>query len=125
MPVPLSSIVRAAAFLAVLGAGSTASDDSALAHASKTKTEPADGATVETLAEAVLHFSEPVRLTAVSLTDAAGAEMALPTSRSLTPEAEKRLPMPELPPGRYRLEWRALSGDGHPIGGGFDFTVAD
>ncbi|MEL6211890.1 MAG: copper resistance protein CopC [Pseudomonadota bacterium] len=27
--------------------------------------------------------------------------------------------------GEYTVEWRGLSGDGHPMQGSFSFTVAD
>jgi len=33
------------------------------------------------------------------------------------------IPMPQLDSGKYRLQWRALSLDGHIIKGKSDFTV--
>jgi hypothetical protein len=96
----------------------------AWAHGQKTKSDPADGATVASIERAVLHFDEAVRLTNVTLTDGSGAEVALPQSRSLEPEAEKAVALPDdLAPGDYRMEWQALSADGHPIEGGFGFTL--
>jgi methionine-rich copper-binding protein CopC len=30
---------------------------------------------------------------------------------------------PSMPPGSYRIEWRAISADGHPVGGAIRFSV--
>ena len=94
------------------------------AHGSAVTTDPADNARVAGLERAQLQFDQPVRLTAVSLYDADGEELALPESRSLTPEPVKQVRMPDgLAPGRYRIEWRALSEDGHVIKGGVSFHL--
>ncbi len=115
----MRGLIRAGVLAAALGGA-----DGAWAHTEKMTSEPADGATVASVESAVLRFDEPVRLTAVTLSNGAGEEIALPRSRSLEPAAQVSLPLPELRPGDYRLDWRALSADGHPVSGGFDFTVA-
>lgn len=33
--------------------------------------------------------------------------------------------LPELPDGAYQVTWRVVSADGHPISGGFGFSVGD
>lgn len=109
---------RLTALLLVLTGGPVA-----WAHGNKLMTEPADGATVASAEQAVLHFDQPVRLTAVLLRTADGKPIALPQTRSLEPEAIKRVPLPALAPGEYRIEWRALSADGHPISGSFGFRL--
>ena len=37
----------------------------------------------------------------------------------------RALPSVDLPAGEYSVDWRGLSSDGHPMQGGFSFTVAD
>lgn len=95
----------------------------AWAHASLIGSDPADGAIVEQAPEIlVLRFNEPVsplvlRLVAPDrsvreLGDAAlrGNDLTIPTP-------------PGLDPGTYLLSWRAVSQDGHPVGGSLAFSI--
>lgn len=95
----------------------------AFAHTAIERSSPADGATLEAAPEElVLEFSAPVRLTAVSVRGADGAEHEI---GSLPEGFAQRfsLPAPELGPGRSDVEWRALSEDTHVIEGAFAFTL--
>lgn len=96
---------------------------SAAAHTELSGTMPADGATLAAAPhELVLEFSEPVTLTAVIVHGTDGVEHAidpLPTSKS----ERFSVTAPELVPGSYRVDWRALSEDTHVINGEFAFTV--
>ena len=88
---------------------------------------PAAGDTLSSPpSDLVLTFSGPV--------EAAGSLIRLlrPGRRDLTLEARRAegdsrsltASLPELEPGGYRVEWRVVSADGHPVGGDFTFWVA-
>ena len=96
---------------------------SALAHTELSQTVPADKAVLETAPkEVVLHFSEAVRLTSLSVKkqDGDAAKVgSLPAGTS----QHFAVPAPDLSAGAYAVEWRALSDDGHALRGAFSFTV--
>jgi methionine-rich copper-binding protein CopC len=95
----------------------------ALAHTHLKSTVPADGSTVSAApAEFVLTFSEPSRLTALSIQKDGGAEqkiVALPASAT----AAAKVAAPKLGHGRYTLNYRVVSADGHVMNGKVTFTV--
>lgn len=93
------------------------------AHAHLSSSLPADQASLESPpTELALHFSEPVRLTA--LTVARDGERPQPIG-SLPANALKdfALAAPALAAGSYRVSWRALAADSHVMTGTFAFTV--
>lgn len=95
------------------------------AHSRLLASVPAAGASIPPDAgEFVLRFDEGTVLTSLRLYGPSGAEVALTRTRDATPKAEWRARHPRLTQGAHRLEWRALSADGHPIGGAIAFTVA-
>jgi methionine-rich copper-binding protein CopC len=93
------------------------------AHAHLTSSDPGEGSTGKSPGQIVLTFSEPARLTALSLQrkDAETRKLALPT----TTAARHTIPLSNLAPGSYTLEWRALGGDGHITSGAVHFTVVE
>jgi copper transport protein len=96
----------------------------AFAHAELTASMPADKASVEAAPkELMLHFSEPVRLTALAV------QRAGETQRELSPPAERQkdfnVAAPGLAKGQYTVTWRALSGDAHVMTGEFRFAVGE
>jgi methionine-rich copper-binding protein CopC len=113
--------------LAALGAGLALAlvAAPAYAHTELTSSTPADGATLSTApAQVVLTFSEaPVALGAqVVVTGPAGAVSAgAPRLDGLTVVQEVQ---PSAPAGRYTVEWRLTSDDGHPVSGTFAFTAS-
>ena len=112
----------AAACLAVLLVIAAAGP--AAAHAGAPKTTPADGSELTAAPQALtFSFSEAVRLTAVRLFDSDDNEIALPGKRDLSAARERSIALPALGAGRYRVLWRALSADGHPVEGAFRFAV--
>ena len=106
------------AVLAILFASSLA-----FGHAQLTASMPADK---ESLAaapkEVVLHFSEPVRLTALFVTPSGGKRQDL----AGIPAAQAKdftVAAPGLGEGTYEVSWRALSADSHVMTGSFTFVV--
>jgi methionine-rich copper-binding protein CopC len=100
----------------------------AFAHAQLVKADPAVGST-ETgpTTQIWLKFNEPIRVppSAVRLTWPDGHREVL---KALARDPHDRnavaAPLPgRLGPGRYTVEWRALSPDGHNTQGTFSFTV--
>ncbi len=93
------------------------------AHGSLISSEPADGLLLDAApGEIVLTFDEATELTALRLTapdgsyrDAAAASDRLVSHRVTLPRATLQ--------GTHVLSWRAVSEDGHPIGGAVVFSV--
>lgn len=100
---------------------------SALAHSPMKTSEPADGDVLDAAPEEiVLRFDKPARVTVVTLEDETGDEIGLERGDGMRPIKELTLtPDDEIAPGVYSLKWRALGSDGHPMKGGFGFTVGD
>lgn len=110
-----------AAFAALLALSAPA-----LAHSQQQDTVPADGASVEAAPERiVLRFDHPARVTSIALTGEGGS---VPLASEQGTDAVTEYvaqPQDEIVPGAYEVEWRALSADGHPMEGGFGFSVAE
>lgn len=88
---------------------------------------PADGETIDPGARGVvLEYNEPVEpdLARVRLHAGSGAPTVTLEIRS-DPEDPRRLlgSLPALDPGGYRIAWRVVSDDGHPVEGSFVFHV--
>jgi len=94
------------------------------AHTHLVKAVPGDGSTLTVSPpKFVLSFTEPAKLTALSLQkDAEPAKKIRPLPT--TPAAEISVPAPALAPGKYVLTWRVVSDDGHVMPGKLTFTVA-
>lgn len=97
----------------------------ARAHSQLLASTPAEGAVLAAApAEVTLRFNEAVQLTALRLFAGDGAELPLRRTRDLAPRAEHRAALPrDLAPGAWRLVWRAISADGHEIGGTLRFRL--
>lgn len=95
----------------------------AFAHATKTETTPADGATLASGPPTLeIAFDAPMRITTLEIADADGDSYDLDYVRG-RPVTDFRAKLPDLPPGTYRVHWRGLSDDGHPSSGSFSFTI--
>jgi copper resistance protein C len=89
----------------------------ASAHSTLKRTDPASGSVLAASpATVVIEFNEPARLIAVAVAAPGQPErkLELPPSGSATSFTIKS---PGLAKGRNELKWKALSKDGHPIGG--------
>ncbi len=102
----------------------------AFAHATLEGTEPARGSVVETQPKAVVfHFSEAVEMnfSSVHVYDATGAVVddgAPVHPGGVTSDVSIGL-QPELEHGTYTATYRVISADGHPVSGGFLFSIGE
>lgn len=94
------------------------------AHSELRAASPANGATLSAPPAAIdLQFNESVQVTALRLFREGGAEVAIGRPRALDSVRSYRQPLPALEPGAYRIEWRIISADGHPVGGVIRFRL--
>jgi len=94
------------------------------AHSHLAKAVPADGSVITASPpNIVLNFSDPARLTALSIQKGAEKEQKL---APLPAEAAKQLsvPVPQLAPGSYVVNWRVVGGDNHVMSGQIHFTIS-
>jgi methionine-rich copper-binding protein CopC len=95
----------------------------AAAHSELRRSVPAPGAVLVRAPERIdLVFGERVQLTALRLFRVGGEEIVLPRRAIRTADSET-IPLPPLAPGAYRVEWRIISADGHPVGGAIRFRI--
>jgi methionine-rich copper-binding protein CopC len=116
--------VRLSITFAVILAGLTASFGSALAHADLHHASPEAGSTVsKTPREVSLMFTdtlEPV-FSSVDVTNSSGARVD--QGKVEVSGNTIRIGLKTLPPGSYRVHWRAVSVDAHKTEGNFTFNV--
>lgn len=98
----------------------------AYAHAKLLSSEPAAGSVLTANPARIrLVFSERVEatLSSIALVDSAGHQMRL--NVRLDPQNTHALIAAVMPlaPGAYRVSWRAVSADGHPVSGSYAFTM--
>ena len=97
-----------------------------LAHSSKEATHPTDGAVLTTSPDKVgMTFDKPMRVTLISLTDQHGTRYDLTRTDNMQPVKAFDAAPPALPKGSYKVEWRGLAEDGHPMQGTFSFEVTE
>ena len=93
------------------------------AHSTVKRTDPASGSILAASpAAVVLELNEPARLTSVVVVLADRPERKLeftPAGSSTTFTIDR----PELAPGRNEIRWKALSKDGHPVGGSIILVI--
>ncbi len=97
----------------------------AFAHNSLVSSVPADGATVATAPDAVtLTFDEPVgRRFGLVVVTGPGGRKVQQGALQVTGETARQ-PLGRLgPAGTYRVSWRVVSADGHPVSGAFAFRL--
>lgn len=113
-------------FLATAAAALLAIAGPLAAHSGVTTTEPRDGAHLETSPDTIgVHFDGAMRITQFVLS---GPDGAVALSERPDPQPARGFqtaPAEPLPPGEYRVEWRALAADGHVMSGSFRFHVGD
>ena len=96
----------------------------AQAHTHLKEAVPAEGSTVKASpGEITLTFSEPARLTALTIQKEGGEEQKV-TPLPTTAAEKVSVPAPKLAPGKYIVNWRVVSGDNHIMSGKLHFTIA-
>jgi methionine-rich copper-binding protein CopC len=94
------------------------------AHSKQEMTIPANNAILtEAPAELVLKFDKPMRITKLALTDQAGADYKVQRTDQMKHVLKLVAQLDPVPNGEYKVDWRGLSEDGHPMKGTFSFTV--
>lgn len=117
---PFQSLVTCVA----LGAFALSLGGAANAHSRAETTVPASGAVVAEAPPVItISFDEPMRITLIELTDADGDAFALERTDGMRPVTRFEAAPPDLPAGRYTVDWRGLSEDGHAMSGRFSFEV--
>ena len=94
------------------------------AHASLDHADPSVGSTVPTAPrELSLWFTENLEpaFSSVEVLDASGARVDQAKPR--VEAAVMRVGLKPLPPGTYKVRWRAVSADTHKMEGSFSFRV--
>jgi copper resistance protein C len=97
------------------------------AHAKLVKSDPPNRATLNIAPKQIqLWFNEEIEgsFASVSLLDAEGKSVT-DTSPETVPDDLKTvvLPLPEIAPGRYTVNFRILSTDGHVVESDYSFTL--
>lgn len=119
----LRALVGLVATGLLLVGGATASS----AHDTLLSTDPPDGATLPMAPDAVtLTFSSPALAmgTRVVVLAPDGRDVADGEPQLVDATVTQAL-SGELPAGRYTVQWRVTSADGHPVDGTFAFVAAD
>ena len=105
-----------------------ASPSAAFFHATLRSSSPAAGSTLDRAPDRIrLVFSEEIEpsLGSIRLIDPSGRTTRLAASGDPRDVSALVAPTPAgLANGSYRVEWRIVSEDGHPMGGSFGFTIA-
>ncbi len=109
----------------VLAAALALSPGPAVAHSLLIASVPSAEAVVNEAPAVTLRFNNRIekKLCQIRLVAAGGDPQVLP----LRPEGAVdtlEAPLPRLAAGRYRIEWRVLSTDGHVASGAFGFRVS-
>jgi copper transport protein len=123
----VAALTRRRAAAALAAAFLLAWPAAARAHAGLVSSAPAAGDTLrQAPGELLLRFTEPVDASSsgVVLLGWDGRAVTLAPRRVATDVTAFAASLPPLRPGGYRVQWRTLSADGHPVDGSFVFYVA-
>lgn len=97
----------------------------AVAHAKPATTIPEDGSTGASPTMITIHFDDPMRITAFTLTGPVG-DIAVTRAVGMEPVTDFSVTLDDaLSSAAYTVDWRGMSADGHPMQGSFGFSVAD
>ena len=115
--------MKAAALL--LAAVALALASTAHAHSLLLSSVPPAGAVVPGASAVTLRFNNRIekKLSRIRLVPEKGEAQTL-APRSDGPVDGLEAPLPALTTGRYRVDWRVLSTDGHVVSGTFAFSVS-
>ncbi|MFI7700531.1 copper resistance protein CopC [Nonomuraea sp. NPDC049480] len=94
----------------------------ALAHDRLKASSPADNAKLERVETIELEFTSRMTMPTILLEGPGGTSVPVGKARAQGAKVSAR-PEEELAAGRYRIAWRVVSSDGHPIQGELGFTI--
>jgi len=97
-------------------------------HATLVSSEPAANSRLTSSPSRIrLVYSEPVegKLAKVSLVPPSGSAIALRAGADPRDVHAVIAPVDSIGPGAYRVDWRVVSADGHPVDGSYTFAVGD
>ncbi|GGZ31186.1 copper homeostasis periplasmic binding protein CopC [Asticcacaulis endophyticus] len=97
----------------------------ALAHAKLQTAMPAAGSTGPSPKTIMLHFNEKMaaKLSSFDITTADGAKIDVTPTVDSSGMMMTAKPKAPLAPGLYKVNWHAVTSDGHRVTGEFTFTV--
>ena len=116
------------ALLTLLSAFAALAALPAAKHATLVSSEPAANSRLTSSPARVrLVYSEPVegKLAKVTLVPTAGTPIVLHAGADPRDVHAVIAPVDSLGPDSYKVEWRVVSADGHPVDGNFTFAVSD
>jgi len=109
-----SALITAALALSVATA--------AQAHTDLVSSQPESGAMVMQPVQSVtLEFGAPVKLVNVRLVSSSNKPVSLDFKPVMEPSASFSVPVPNLKPDTYTVNWMAMGDDGHKMKGSFGF----
>jgi methionine-rich copper-binding protein CopC len=115
----------AVAVLAATGAILLAGPAPAQAHARLLRTSPANGASLTSAPDEVTLTFDEAALQVGLIVRVSGPAGVVSSGRPRIADATVHQSLSsDLTPGRYRVDWRATSDDGHPVSDTFAFTIA-
>ena len=112
----------------MIAASSVWSPPAATVHTMLVASEPAANSRLAASPSQLrLVYSEPVegKLSRVTIVPSSGAPIVLKPTADPKDVHGVIAPMTPLAPGKYRVEWRVVSADGHPVDGKFVFAIED
>lgn len=115
-------------FLVLLALPGVALPPPKAVHATLVSSEPAANSRLTSRPSRIrLVYSEPVegKLAKVSIVPSAGAPILLRAGADPRDVHAVIAPVDSIGPGNYRVEWRVVSADGHPVDGTYLFAIAD
>lgn len=119
----MSKLIRTFAFATIAIA---AVSGQAFAHAHLKTSTPADKSSVPSPSALDLTFSEELNLKFSGITLTGPDKKTVELGDAMLMEGDKAMMVPvagKLVPGSYKLDWHALSADGHKTNGSLTFTV--
>lgn len=92
------------------------------AHGDMNKNYPKDGAMMmEPTDRLEVHFEMPMKLVSLKLIDSTGKPVNIDFKRTMKPAEHFEVPVSNLKPDTYKVEWKAMGEDGHMMKGDYGF----
>jgi copper transport protein len=116
------------AFYVLVATASLAFTSRGVTHATLVSSEPAANSRLDSAPKRVrLVYSEPVegKLAKVTIHPESGAVIPLRAGADPRDVHAVVAAVDSLGPGKYRVDWRVVSADGHPVDGTFSFAIGD